>query len=95
MACCPLRIKSGRLQAYATTTGTGVQYYRVYTKICCLLNKPHVLLDIVSTGATAADTASLIADNGSVIPLVKASDLTDVTVGNLLAGTSIDIVVKL
>jgi hypothetical protein len=48
-----------------------------------------IIVDVVSTGATAADTATITTNCGGVIPLVKASDLTDVTVANLPAGTSI------
>ena len=95
MACCPFKVVCGRFQTYATTTGTGVQYYKIYVPVCCLLKKQSSILDIVSTGATGTDTASLITDGGSVIPLVKASDLTDVVVSQLPAGTSINVVVKL
>lgn len=94
MSCCAFVQNCGRWQVYATTTATGVQYYRIYSKLCSLTCKSKILVDIVSTGATAADTATLVANCGAIIPLVKSSDLTDVTVANLPAGTSAEIVVK-
>ena len=94
MACCTFVKNCGRWQVYATTTATGVQYYRIYSKLCNLTCQSRVLMDIVSTGATAASTATLITNCGAIIPLVKSSDLTDVTVADLPAGTSIQVVVK-
>lgn len=94
MACCTFVRNCGRWQLYATTTGTGVQYYRIYCKMCNLLSQSKIICDVVSTGATTTDTASIITTCGGVIPLVKASDLTDVTVASLPAGTSIQVVIK-
>lgn len=94
MACCPFVKNCGRWQIYATTTGTGVQYYKIYSGLCNLLHKNEIIIDVVSTGATTTDTVTLITNCGGVIPLVKSSDLTDVTVANLVAGTSIQVVVK-
>lgn len=94
MACCTFVRNCGRWQLYATTTGTGVQYFRIYSKLCNLMCQSKIIVDVVSTGATAADTATITTNCGGVIPLVKASDLTDVTVANLPAGTSIQVVVK-
>lgn len=94
MACCAFRKNCGRWQVYATTKATGAQYYRIYECLCNLASCREVTCDIVSTGTSDSSEASLIANCGSVIPLVKSSTLQPVTVADLPAGTSIDVVVK-
>ena len=51
-------------------------------------------MDIVSTGATTTDEASLVTNCAGLIPLYAASTLAPVTVAQLPAGTSIEVVVK-
>lgn len=94
MACCPFVKNCGRWQVYATTKAEGVQYYRIYTTMCNLLNKEQTTCDIVSGGSSDSSEASFICNGGGLIPLYKASDLQPVTVAELPAGTSIDVVVK-
>ena len=48
----------------------------------------------MSAGSSDSSEASLICNGGGLIPLYKASDLAPVTVAELPAGTSIDVVVK-
>lgn len=79
---------------YASTAATGVQYYKIYSNLCGLYNCRQIVCDVVSTGASDAAQASVITCCGGILPLVKSSDLQPVTVANLPAGTSINIVVK-
>lgn len=62
--------------------------------MCNLLNKEQTTCDIVSGGSSDSSEASFICNGGGLIPLYKASDLQPVTVAELPAGTSIDVVVK-
>jgi hypothetical protein len=94
MACCPFVKNCGRWQVNATTQATGAQYYRIYTSLCKLLSQSKVIMDIVSTGSTTTDEASLVTNCGGLIPLYTASTLAPVTVAQLPAGTSIEVVVK-
>ena len=91
---CPFVKNCGRWQVYATTKAEGVQYYRIYTTMCSLLNKEQTTCDIVSRGESDSSEVSLVCNGGGLIPLYKASDLAPVTVAELPAGTSIDVVVK-
>lgn len=77
---CPFMCKDGRYQVYATTKATDAQYYRIYAKLCTLMNCRSVYCDIVSTGSSDSDTASLVTNCGGLIPLYKSSDLQPVTV---------------
>ena len=52
MACCPFVKNCGRWQLYATTKAEAVQYYRIYTNMCSLLNKEQMTCDVVSTGSS-------------------------------------------
>lgn len=91
---CPFVMNEGRWQVYATTKATGAQYYRIYSKLCNLLGKTSIMCDIVSAGDSDSSAASMITNCGGLIPLVKSSNLQPVTVSELPAGTSIDLVVK-
>ena len=91
---CPFIQKNCRWQIYATTKATGAQYYRIYAKLCNLLNQRNVYCDIVSAGQSDSSTAAMLTNCGGLIPLVKSSTLAPVTVADLPAGTSIDMVVK-